>query len=108
MTFDIIGYIVLLGGSVVYLFIRGRRYGSRPDSSWPGAILRSVAWSLVTCWTIYGLATGHGPSLLLLPSWIAILIATFEGYIGAIPSLWVSPLVPIFSFLVSVCFARES
>ena len=107
MIIDIFSYIILAVGSIVYLFVRGRRYGFRPEFSLLGAFWRSVTWSFIICWTVLALSTGHGPGVLVLPSWFAVFLAAFEGYTGAIPSLWISPALPIFGYWVGAFTTRK-
>lgn len=80
----------------------GYKYGERPDSTFIGATIRSISWSLVTCWSVIG-GSGHGLVVIPMPSLLAagvsIILGTDESGTIFFPSPYVIPLIPIILFV---------
>lgn len=100
--------LVLLIPPMLFLGRRGTRFGATPTFSWWAASWRAIAWSLPVCWTLVLGGVGHGAGAGPLPSWLVLLEAVWYGSKGldvVAPALWVSPALPVLTYLT---FALQS
>jgi hypothetical protein len=95
-----LGLIALVMGVQCGIFyFLGRRH-AREGSTLLTAFLSALAWTLVACWTLM-LAGGHGLGMGILPWWLTLRWANGELSFGQLPPLWLSPTLPILTYILA-------
>lgn len=98
---------VIASSGLMYWF--GRRYAVKEDNSIRGAIIRSICWSVIFCWTLIIVGGGVVPAMIPLPSWGALVFWLLELKEGSssevvtlyIPHTMLSPAIPLGAYLIA-------
>jgi len=100
--------LALVGVPCVILALLGHRYARAKNSNALGDLLRAVLWSLPLTWVLVAQGFGHGGFAIFFPAWFVLGSTFLTGPPRTIdyPSLWLTPALPIASFLAAALVSR--